>query len=88
VYAEPKGRSTVLPGGRTDKTSIVQCMTVHVLCCAVLRCAVIDERQVCVAMYAEAKGPGTVLPGGRTDKTSIVQCMTVHVFCCAVLCCD
>ena len=58
MYAEPKGRSTVLPGGRTDKTSIVQCMTVHVLCCAVLRCAVIDERQVCVAMYAEAKGPG------------------------------
>ncbi len=30
TYAEAKGRGTVQPSGRTDKTSIVQCMTVHV----------------------------------------------------------
>ncbi len=53
MYAEAKGRGTVLPGGYTHMTSIFQFMTVHVL-----RCAVIDERQVCGAMYAEAKGHG------------------------------
>ena len=31
-----QGCCTVLPGGRSDMTSVVQCMTGHMLCCAVL----------------------------------------------------
>ena len=30
MHAEAKERGTVLPGGRTDMTSIVQCIPVHV----------------------------------------------------------